>query len=61
MKLDIFSFFVGSAVGMLLDFAGSFVAGYYSYKIHLDKKRTGGSFRESYEDNKGGEDDESLL
>lgn len=61
LKLDLVSFIVGSVVGMLMDFGGSFVAGHYLYKEHLDKKRTGGSFRESYEDNKGGDDNDDLL
>ena len=54
MKFDLLSFLIGGIVGMLLDFFGSFVTAHYLYKYHLEK-RTGGSFRESYEDNNGGD------
>lgn len=56
MKFDLLSFLIGGIVGMLLDFAGSFVTAHYLYKEHKEK-RTGGSFRDSYNDNKGDDSD----
>lgn len=56
MKFDLLSFLIGGIVGMLLDFAGSFVTAHYLYKEHKEK-RTGGSFRDSYNDNKGDDGD----
>lgn len=55
MKFDLSSFILGGFT-MGLIHIGIDVLSYFIDK-HLDKKHTGGSFLESYKDNKNGDDD----